>query len=402
MNEAQSAVPGSVVEGDSNAVDLLGVMVGLARHKKAMIVLPIVGAIIAAAIGLVMPNTYRAGTVLLPPQHSQSGASALLAQLGGAGGVAAGVAGLKSPNDLYVGMLKSRVIADKLIVKFDLKKVYDTDSTENARKELARNTAILSGKEGLITIDVEDGGQQLVAKLANAYAVELLQLTGQLAVTEASKRRVFFERQLEMAKNNLTKAEVGLKGSLEAGGVASVDGESRGVVETVVRLRARISAKVIELDAMRAVVTSSHPSYKLVAEEISSLRAELARLQNGSGIVAPDSLAVGAGGLANVQRLRDLKYYQMLYELLVKQYEVARLDEAKDPGLVQVLDVANVPERHVTPKRLLLTVVGAFAGLFIAMLYAFFSETKKRALSRPGAAAKWAELQFLMGGKRRR
>lgn len=401
MNEVHSVAPGSIAESDGRAVNLLDMMIGLAKHKKLLVLLPIAAALLAGGISLFLPNVYRASAVLLPPQQPQSGASALLAQLGGAAGAAAGVAGIKNPNDLYIGMLKSRTVADRVIAKFDLKKAYGIDSQEKARKRLALNTAISAGKDNLISIDVEDEDQQLVAKLSNAYTSELLRLTSDMAVTEAAQRRMFYERQLEMAKNNLAKAEMALKGAIETRGVISVDGESRGVVETIAKLRALVSAKVIELDSMQAFVTPNHPSHKLVAEEISSLRSELAKLENGTGqgTASLGGAAVAQSGFENIQRLRDLKYYQMLYELLSKQYEAARLDEAKDPSVIQVLDAAVAPERHVRPKRLLLAIVGGVAGLFIAFFWAFLAETRKAAMQRPGAAAKWNEFRTLIRKK---
>lgn len=401
MIETTDPLATPVTDSDGQEINFLDMMIALAKHKKALIGFPITIAVVAALLSLALSNVYRASAVLLPPQQQQSGASALLAQLGGVAGMAAGVAGLKSPNDMYVGMLKSRTVADRLIQKFDLKKAYGITSDEVARKQLEANTVINSGKDGLISIEVEDTNQQLVARLSNAYVEELLRLTRELAVTDASQRRVFFERQLGLAKDNLVKAEQSLKGSLETRGMISVDGESRGLIETVARLRAQVSAKTIELDAMRAFVTSNHPNYLRVAEEIGSLKSELAKIENGSGARTASGVdaATSAGGLENIQRMRDLKYYQMLYELLAKQYEAARLDEAKDPSIIQVLDAAVTPERQVRPKRVLLVLIAALGALFVAILWAFFVETKKRALLRPASAARWAEFKSLVGKK---
>ncbi len=394
MNEAQSAVPGLAAQSGGEEISLLDMMIGLAKHKKMILGLPIAAAVIATAISLALPNVYRSTTVLLPPQQPQSGASALLAQLGGAAGAAASIAGMKNPNDLYVGMLKSRTVADRVIAKFNLKNVYDTSSDEIARKRLETNTVVTSGKDGLISVEVEDGNQKLVALLANAYVEELLRLTRVLAVTEAAQRRMFFERQLELAKNNLAKAEVALKGALETQGVVSVDGESRGVVETIARLRAQVSAKTIELNSMQAFVTTANPAYRRVAEEISSLRGELSKLENGSGsATAAPAVDSKRGGLENVQRMRDLKYYQMMYELLAKQYEAARLDEAKDPSIIQVLDPAVSPERHVRPKRVIMVLIAALGAMLIGILWAFFAEAKSKALRQPRVVAQWNELK---------
>lgn len=358
-------------------------------------------AVFATALSFALPNIYKATTKLLPPQQAQSGTAALLSQLGGAAGLAAGMAGLKNPSDLYVGMLKSRTIADNLIAKFDLKKVYEEEFVEKARAELEENTSISSGKDGLITIEVEDKDQKRVALLANAYVSELLRLTKVVAVTEAGQRRMFYESELERAKNNLAATEIALKSKLDTRGVISVDVESRAIVETVGRLRAQVSAKEIQLNSMRAFVTETNPNYRRAQEELSSLRLELSKLENGR----PDGMN-GSGlkgdnqvGLENIKLLRDLKYYQMLYELLAKQYEMARLDEAKDPGTIQVLDPAVQPERKFKPKRALIVLTATLFALFGAMAWAFLSDAKRRSERTADGAAQWAEFKKIMQNK---
>ena len=387
---AESARP---AEREFNILDF-GIV--LAKHKKLIVRLPLVVGAIAAAISFALPNVYKASTKLLPPQQAQSGAAALLSQLGGVAGLA-GAAGLKNPNDLYIGMLKSRTMADKLNAQFGLQKVYGADTLEETRRILESNSTIAAGKEGLITIDVEDEDKKLAARLANAYVSELVALTKVLAVTEASQRRMFFERQLELAKDNLAKAEMTFKGALDTRGVISVDADSRAIVETVGRLRAQVSAKEIQLSSMRAFVTTSNPEFKRAQEELNSLRSELSKLENGRPATGPSGGAAPGNqvGLENIKILRDVKYYQMLYELLAKQYEVARLDEAKDTSLIQVLDPAIEPERKSKPRRAIIVLLSAMLALIAAIIWAFISETRKRVLQAPEGVAQWEELKAL-------
>jgi uncharacterized protein involved in exopolysaccharide biosynthesis len=394
MNEVQMTAREPAGQSRTDEVSVIDLMIVLAKHKKLVIGLPLIVGVLALAISFALPKTYKASTKLLPPQQAQSGAAALLSQLGGVAGMAAGAAGIKNPNDVYIGMLKSRTVADKLIAEYNLKKVYDTPLQEVARTRLEMNSVISAGKDGLINIEVEDRDQKLVAKLANSYVAELLQLTRVLAVTEASQRRVFYERQLEGAKDNLVKAEMSLKGALDAHGVISVDSEGRAMVETVARLRAQVSAKEIQLGSLRAFLTPSNPQYMRAEEELASLRSELSRLENGrAGVQALPANGEGTkvGGFENIKLLRDVKYYQMLYELLAKQYEAARLDEAKDPSIIQVLDPAVEPERKSKPHRALIAVLSAFAAFFVAVVTAFVKESRSR-LS-PTSAAQWEELK---------
>jgi uncharacterized protein involved in exopolysaccharide biosynthesis len=400
MNEAQITAASSNDTPAGDEAGLLNLLITVAKHKRLLLGLPLIVAVLSAALSFALPSIYKATTKLLPPQQAQSSAAALLSQLGGMAGVAAGVAGLKNPNDLYIAMLKSRTVADKLIERFDLKKVYDVELLEEARKALESNSSIISGKDGLITIEVESKDKKLVAQLANGYVSELTALTKTLAVTEASQRRVFFEQQLALSKDNLAKAEIRLKGALNTRGVISVDAESRAMVEMAARLKAQISAKEIQINSMGAFVTATNPEYKMAVEQLSSLRAELSKLENGHG----GGLDGGKDtpqpeGLENIKVLRDVKYYQMLYELLAKQYEIARLDEAKDASIIQVLDPAIEPERRFRPKRALVVLVSTLIAFVVASFWAFMSETKKKILETPSGTVRWAEFRKYLRGK---
>lgn len=388
----------STAEGDAlepTKFNLIDLMIVFARHKKLIVGLPIVVGLVVLAASFALPNEYRASAKLLPPQQAQSGAAMLLSQLGGAASIAAAGAGLKSPNDVYLGMLKSRTVADKLIQRFDLMKVYATPSMEKTRAMLEADSVIGTGKDGLIAIDVEGENQHLVAQIANGYVDELMKLTKVLAVTEAAQRRLFFERQLEQTKDKLAGAEVALKGALDTHGVISVEGESRAIVETVGRVRAQVSAKEIQLNSMRAFVTPNNQEFKRLQEELNSLRSELSKLENGRPALATDGPATAAkqSGLQNIRILRDVKYYEMLYELLTKQYELARLDEAKENSVIQLLDAAIEPERKSKPRRLIILIVAWLLTLFATVALVFLMEAKKHLTRTAAGAEQWAALR---------
>jgi uncharacterized protein involved in exopolysaccharide biosynthesis len=394
MNQVSS----SATTLPDDELSLLDLLIVLLKRKKAILGATAVGAAVSIGISLAMPNIYQAGATLLPPQQPQSGAAAMLSQLGGL--APAGMGGIKNPNDLYIGMLKSRTIADRIVTRFNLKKVYEVDSTEIARATLAANTEISSGKDGLIVIQVEDRDKKMVADIANAYTSELLDLTKVLAVTEASQRRVFYERQLLQTKDNLAKAEMALSGNLETRGVLSVESESKAVLETVARLRAQISAKEIELNSMRPFVTENHPDFKHAEEELSSLRREFSNLQNGRQASNSDVQSGSSKGLENIQRLRDLKYYQALYELLSRQYEIARIDEAKNPGIIQILDPAVQPERKFKPKRSVLVIGGTLGSFAFAVLWILLADATRRAAAAPVTGAQYEQLRRLLRFRR--
>ena len=400
QHEQRSAAARSTDFAPGGELALVDLLIVLARRKKFLIAVPLLIGIIAVGVSLILPNVYSATTKLLPPQQSQSGASAMLAQFGGVAGLA-GLTGVKSQGEIYIGMLKSRTVADRLVARFVLKNKYDTQSQEKARLVLATNTLVSAGKDGMIGITVEDRDPKMVAQLANGYVEELQRLSRTMAITEVSQRRMFFEQQLDLAKNNLAKVEISLKSAMDSRGVISVDSESKAILETAALLRAQVSAKEIQLGSMRAFVTAQNPEFQRATEELGSLRSELAKLEGGRARPSGEVASTRAG-LANIQLMRDLKYYQMLYELLAKQYEVARLDEAKEPSLIQVLDVAIEPERKSKPKRAVLVLASTLLAFFGALLWVLISAARQRAMRMPESAIRWNELESHLRFRKKR
>lgn len=385
---------------DSQAEDevgLLDLLIVLAKHKRSVLGVPFGAAVAVAVISLFLPNIYTGTARILPPQQSASAASTLLNQIGALGGLAGaggGVLGGRNPNDLYVGMLKSRTVADNLIARFDLMKIYEAGLQSAARNALQANTTIVGGRDGIISIDVDDKDPKRAAALANAYVDELTKLTKVLAVSEASQRRLFFERQLLQAKDNLTASEIGARQALQKGGIAQVDAQGRSMIEVTARLRAQISAKEVQLGAMRTFAAEGNPELQRTQEELAALRRELGRIE---GVTPSGTLrkaeASDNSGLDNLARLRDVKYYEFLYELLAKQFELAKIDEAKDATIIQVLDPAVEPDRKSRPKRAQIALLTALVALFIVIPWAFIREAAARAKATPGQVSRFDTLR---------
>jgi tyrosine-protein kinase Etk/Wzc len=391
-------------EEEQNTTSLLDIVLVLAQNKKLLFFVPLVAGVLGILISILLPNIYLAQTKVLPPQQSQSSASAMLSQLGGLAGGAGAALGIKNPNDLYVAMLRSRSISDRLIARFDLHQRYKQKWMSGTRKILENSSVISTGKDGIIVIEFEDKDPKIAAAIANAYVEELISLTGNFALTDAAKRRVFYEKQLLLAKDKMIAAETALSKGLAGKGLVSVDTQSKAVLETAARLRAGISAKEIQLKSMQAFVTSNNIEYKRARQELIGMQEELAKLEHGSA--KPDdkqeiaSAPQGTSEVSSIQLLRDSKYYQMLYDLLAKQYEIARLDEAKDIPMIQVLDKAIEPEHKFKPKRTMFAVSCAIAGFFLALLLIFFRHLMSLPKS-PEEQEKWQKLSQLMGFKRK-
>lgn len=371
---------------------LLDLLIAMGRGKGLIARWTIAAAVAALVLGLVWPKTYTGVTRILPPQQGQSAASALLGQLGGLAGLAGGSLGLKNPSDLYVGMLKSQTVADALIEEFNLRTLYDEELLVDARKRLARDSSFSTDKSGIITIGVEAREPKLAADLANAYVSNLHKLTSTLAVSEAAQRRVFFERQLQQTKEKLAEAEQRLRQGIESGGLVSVDAQGRAAVEMVARLRAQISAKEIQLEAMKGFATPANPDLQRAEREISSMRQELSRLEGGANGKAAGTLGE-ARGVANIRLMREVKYNELMFELLAKQYEIARVEEAKESPLIQVMDRASPPEKKTGPKRALMVVAGSLAGLFAGILVVLGRAALQFAQQDPTAQGRLAALK---------
>jgi len=396
---AENTKNAPVLEGppDSDEIGLLDLLIVLAKHKRMVLGITFVAAIAAAGLSLLLPNVYTGTSRILPPQQSASAASALLNQLGGAfGGISAagGALGIRNPNDLYVGMLKSRTVADNLIARFDLNKIYQQKLQSDTRSALQSNTSIAAGRDGIITIDVDDRDPQRAAELANAYVDELMKLTRVLAVTEASQRRLFFERQLLQVKDNLTAAEMAARQGLQKGGLAQVDAQGRSMIEVTARLRAQISVKEVQIGSMRTFAAEGNPELQRTQQELEALRRELARIEGSSPIAAvAKGEGSGSSGLDNLGRLRDVKYYEFLYELLAKQYELAKIDEAKDATVVQVMDKAIEPDRKSKPKRTQIVLLSTFAALFASIVWVLIREAAAKAKAIPEQASRLQTLR---------
>lgn len=390
---------GGKLNQPDDEISLLDLAIVLAKYKKVLLAFPIIVAILVSVYVMSLPAIYTASTRLLPPQQGSSSASALLSQLGGlAGGLVGGAAGIRNPNDVYIGMLKSRSVADSLIARFNLDKIYGPALRSDLRAALEGRVAVKAEKDGMLLIEVDDKDPKFAAELANAYVDELIKLTSVLAVTEASQRRLFYERQLAQAKENLTAAEIAARQALDKGGISKVDERGRGMVELTGRLRGQISVKEVQIGAMRAFAADRNPELLKVQEELQALKRELSRIE-GTSPSSTDSfnsnVSVGEknNGLDSLGRLRDIRYHETIYEFLAKQYELAKLDEAKDSSLIQVLDKAIEPDRKSKPKRTLIVMVAAFVAFLLAILWALVSDAIVRGKSDSETAEKYEILR---------
>ncbi|WFR79442.1 GNVR domain-containing protein [Janthinobacterium rivuli] len=388
---------------NNDEIHLLDILTALARQKKILFMVPLVTGVLSIAAAFLIKPTFLSTAVILPPQQQSSGVSAMLGQLGGLAGAAGGITGLKNPNDLYVAMLQSRTIADKLISQFDLKTRFDVETLDEARRKLDGMATVVNDKAGTISVLVEDKDPKFAAQIANAFVSELSNLTKGLAITDAAQRRLFFEKQLVAVKDDLANAEIALRKTQESTGLLQLDGQVEGIIRNVAQLEGTIAAKEVQLNAMRSFATNNNPDLMRLQGEIQGYQAQLARLKTGKSSKDGD-LMVPTGkipevGVEYIRSLRNVKYQETIFELLSKQYELAKIDEAKESSNIQILDNAVPAEKKSKPKKLIIILLGFFGGGFLALFLALIRDAYLRSALDEGSRYRWSVLRNAWAGK---
>lgn len=374
--------------------------------KRKGFILKVVAAAIVLSIGLAlwMTKIYTATTRIMPPQQPQSlSLTALMSQLGPLGALAQGVGGLHTPSDIYVSMLRSDTIANNIVERFSLKQVYGTKLDVDTRKRLEQATLIVASKDGIISVSVDDKDPQRASDMANAYADELEKLTKVLAVSEAAKRRLFFERETKLAMDDLSTAELALKQTQEKTGLILLEPQSRAIMESLEALRARVAAKEVEIEALKSFAAPQNPDLVRAQNELAALKQQVARLEVGGGKASIADLpieSVPTAGLEYVRKLREVKYREALFELLAKQFEAAKIDEARDTFIVQQLDKATKPEKKSRPLRAVIVIVSTAVALILAIMAAFLMEKLERAKEDREFASQFQLFKFYLGRRR--
>jgi tyrosine-protein kinase Etk/Wzc len=362
-------------------ISLLDLSIVIVHNRWLIAKTAFIVALLGAIISLLLPIRYTASTSILPPQQGSSAGAALMAQLGNFGSVASlagGSLGLKNPNDLQVAMLKSRTIEDAMVDQFHLMDLYKSKHRSDARKKFESFVDIDSGsKDGLIRISVTDGDPRRAADIANGYVDAFKRLSATLAVTEASQRRLFFEQQLGQAKDNLAGAEEELKKTEQKTGLIQLDSQARAAIELVAQLRGEIAAKEVQISGMRSFATGENPDLQMAEQQLAGLKSQEEKMgaasENASNALIPKGNMQEAG-IEYVRRLREVKYFETIFDMLARQYEIAKVDEARQGAVVQIVDQAIVPDRRSSPQRTLIVIGAALFGILVGIVWAFATE----------------------------
>jgi uncharacterized protein involved in exopolysaccharide biosynthesis len=359
----------------AEGIRFLTLVLILARRWNLIAAVTAICTATGIALALLLPVRYTAEITILPPQQQNSSmTSALASQLGGLSSMAelaGGGLGLKNKNDMYVSMFKSHIVEDALIQHFNLQAEYHKKLLSDTRKTFEKRATVDGGaKDGLIHIAVQDHDPARAAEIANGYVDQFRTLSQHLAIGEAAQRRLFLESQVNQTKQHLADAEEAMKNTQQKTGLIELNSQARALIESASYLRAQIAAKQVQIQGMKAYATDQNPGVTQAEQELASLRSQMQSLtgsQNSDGMIIPKGQVTEAG-LEYVRKLRDVKYYEAEFALLAKQLEIARLDEAREGSMIQVVDPAFTPDKRSFPHRTLIVAAAAAAGLFLGIL----------------------------------
>lgn len=365
-------------------INLLDLLLVLARRKKQIIGICAVTFVLACAVTLLMPNVFTATARIMPPQQEKLGLSAML---GGMSDLAA-LAGLSlgsGSSSLYVGMLQSRSAADAVIDRLDLMRVYEWETRAAAYQALKGQVRFTIGKgDGIIAISADEKDPELAAALANAYVEELKNLNMQLSLDSVSLQKGFLENRIKVVQADLARAEEALKEFQTTHKAIRIDAQATAIIEAIARLKGELASREVELGVLLTYQTEQNPQVKAVRESIAQIKGQLQQLekspdgQKATGDIFIATSDVPEVGLQYARLLRDFKVQETLFELLTKQFEVAKIEAAKNISPIQVLDLATAPDMKSKPRRSLIVLLVTFSAGFLSVIGILLVEYGKR------------------------
>ncbi len=372
MNDANNINPETGAEEEINLLELLRVVV---RNVPLIFKITTAAVILSVVYSLTLKNIYTARATLLPPQkESSGGAAALLASMGG--GLAGLAGGLGGSADLYLEILKSRSVADAVIKQLDLHTELKSKNADDTRRRLQGVVKFQTAKNGIITITADYKDPAKAALLANTFVNELQKKSLQLNLTKASTERSFLEKRLTVVKQDLKSAEEEMKSFQEKNKTIKADEQVKVAIEGIARLRAELVTREVQLAALRNSMTDESAEVRTLLAGISRLKNQLGSMSGsgGGGGVIPAVGNAPAIGVEYIRRLRELKTQEALFEQLTKQFELAKISEARDSSSLQVLDEAVAPLRKSKPKRALIVILATVTAFFGSIFLVFIRE----------------------------
>jgi capsule polysaccharide export protein KpsE/RkpR len=355
-------------------------------HRRMLYRVSLYGLLTSTLVAFLIPKRYESTARLMPPDNQSSSSMALAAAAmsgtsSGLGAIASDFLGLKSTSDVFVGVLSSRTVQDTLIQRFDLKKLYGTRSMEDARRALAEHTGIaVDRKSQIITITVTDTSPQRGAAMGQAYLEELNRLVVDLSTSSARRERMFLEGRLQTVSKDLEDAEKDFSQFASKNTAIDVKEQAKAMVDAAATLQGQLIAAQSQYEGLREIYSDSNIRVKTVKARIDELQRQLEKLGGKNESSTDASSEPGASlypsirklpllGVAYADLYRRTRVQEAVFETLTKEYEMAKVQEAKEIPTVKVLDAPNIPDRKSFPPRLLIMFVGTACAFACATLW---------------------------------
>jgi capsule polysaccharide export protein KpsE/RkpR len=358
------------------------------EQRKLLLRVVFCGLLASTLLAFLIPVRFESTARLMPPDNSQSGglamaAAALSGGAGGIGGIATDMLGLKSTSDIFVGILTSRTVQDKMIQEFDLKKLYGARGMEDARKGLAGRTGIsVDRKSQIITITVTDHDPKRAAAMGQAYVEELNRLVAELSTSSARRERIFLEERLRAVNQDLEAAEKDFSQFSSKNTAIDIKEQGKAMVEAAATLQGQYIAAQSELEGLKQIYTDKNVRVRSVQARINELKRQLEKIggkgENDSAPVGqlPDSLYPSIRklpllGVEFADLYRRTRVQEAVFETLTKEYELAKVQEVKEIPAVKVLDSPNIPDKKSFPPRLVIMLLGTTLVFGLATAWVF-------------------------------
>lgn len=392
-----------------NFIDYLFILV---KRRRLIIINFFIVALLTAVYSLIMPKTFSAATVVMPPTEGSSLLSSLTANLPVAG-LLGGLGGVSDETNTIIAILKSRSIAENTIKQFGLSEKYEAEDMEEAIRTFRNNVDVSVNNEGMIEIIVsadteyladeekENEARTLCADMANFMVAELNRINTELQTRQAKFNRIFIEKRYEQNKLDLKEAENAIRNFGEKYGMISLPDQVSAAIQAAAEIESQIAVKEVELQAMKSTLYSGHPEIRKKEIELRELRKKLEEMKFGS--LQQDTLPIFPTfaeapelGIKYLQLRRDLEVQNKIFEFLTQQYEQAKIQEARDTPTVQVLDAATPPIKRAKPKRFLLVLLAGIVSIIFSALYIYSIEYLDRL--KEDDEEKYRKLRYVLRG----
>jgi len=398
----QTEIPRSQIPAppspNPDTINLLDYLEVIAKNWRMIVRTTIIAGVLTAGYTLLLPNIYSATTRILPPQQSSSGLMGMLmgGAAGGMGGMAADFLGKSRSTDMYIGILNSEGISDRIIDRFKLMEINKQKFRADTYKILEEKVDISAGKKtGIISISVEDEDPKQAAAIANGYVEELGKLLAKMNITDAGQDRTYLEERLTKAKIDLVKAEEALKQFQSRNKALDITEQAKGTIKGVADLEGLLAAEEVRLAGIRRVLTDSSQEVKNQRLVIGNLKAQIAKFEgNRTSSSIPGVGSVPELGQQYLRLMREFKIQETIVELITKQNEMAKLSEAKDTTSIHVIQTARAPDRKASPLRRKIVQKTAAIACFGAILFAFVRESSGK--MSPANQEQWRRIIALL------